>query len=89
MINFDKIEHIYGKSIIDSIYNMKEDVMKNFEYFYKLGFDNAEDIFERQAIIFICEHNEFKNKINNLLNELGVDYIEVIEEDISILDKLL
>ena len=89
MINFDKIEHIYGKSIIDSIYNMKEDVMKNFEYFYKLGFDNAEDIFERQVLAFICEHNEFKTKMNKLINKLGTNYVEMIEEDISLLDELL
>ena len=53
-INFDKIEQIYGKSVIDSIYNMKEDVMKNVEYFYLLGFNDTEDIFERQVMAFIC-----------------------------------
>ena len=89
MINFDKIEHIYGKNVIDSIYNSKEDVMKNLEFFYKLGFDSVEDIFERQVFVFICEHNEFKDKINSLINELGEDYIKILEEDISILDKLL
>lgn len=88
-INFDKIEHIYGKSVIDSIYDMKEDVIKNVEYIYMLGFNDTEDIFERQALVFICEHNEFKTKINKLINKLGTNYVEMIEEDISLLDELL
>ena len=88
-INFDKIEHIYGKSVIDSIYDMQEDVMKNAEYFYLLGLNDTEDIFERQVLAFICEHNEFKTKMNKLINKLGTNYVEMIEEVISLLDELL
>ena len=88
-INFDKIEHIYGKSVIDSIYDMQEDVMKNAEYFYLLGLNDTEDIFERQVLAFICEHNEFKTKMNKLINKLGTNYVEIIEKDISLLDELL
>lgn len=88
-INFDKIEHIYGKSVIDSIYDMQEDVMKNAEYFYLLGLNDTEDIFERQVLAFICEHNEFKTKMNKLINKLGTNYVEMIEKDISLLDELL
>ena len=88
-IDFNKIEHIYGKSVIDSIYEMREDVMKNVEYFYMLGFNDTEDIFERQVMFFICGHNEFKGKINKLINKLGANYVELVEEDISLLDELL
>lgn len=88
-INFDKIEHIYGKSVIDSIYDMREDVIKNVEYFYMLGFNDTEDIFERQVMFFICGHNEFKDKMNKLINKFGANYVEMVEEDISLLDELL
>ena len=88
-INFNKIEHIYGRSVIDSIYDMKEEVMKNVEYFYMLGFNDTEDIFERQVLAFICEHDEFKNKMNKLINKLGANYVGMVEEDISLLDELL
>lgn len=88
-IDFNKIEKIYGKSIIDSIYDMQEEVRMNLEYFYKLGFTSALDIFERQALVFICDNKEFIEKINNLIKKLGTDYINLIEEDISLLDELL
>lgn len=88
-IDFNKIERIYGHSIINSITILKEDVINNIEYFISLGFGDVEDIFERQALIFICPKEEFKIKINNLIKKIGNNYIEEIENDISLLDELL
>ena len=84
-IDFDRIEKIYGSSIINSIYLLKDDVIDNIKYFISLGF---EDIFERQVLIFICPKEEFRVKINNLIKKLGNNYIEEIENDISLLDEL-
>ena len=88
-IDFDKIEKIYGSSIINSIALLKEDVIDNIKYFISLGFGDTEDIFERQVLIFICPKEEFKMKIDNLIKNLGNNYIEEIENDISLLDALL
>lgn len=88
-INFDKIENIYGKDIINNIVMLKEDVINNFKYFVSLGFNDPEDIFERQVTIFVCSNDEFKKKINKLISKLGNNYIEEIENDISLLDELL
>lgn len=88
-INFDKIENIYGKDIINNIVMLKEDVINNFKYFVSLGFNDPEDIFERQVPIFVCSNDEFKKKLNNLISKLGNNYIEEIENDISLLDELL
>lgn len=88
-IDFDKIEKIYGSSIINSIALLKEDVIDNIKYFISLGFGDTEDIFERQVLIFICPKEEFKTKIDNLIKKLGNNYIEEIENDISLLDALL
>ena len=88
-IDFNKIEYIYGKSIIDSIFDMQDEVLQNVEYFYKLGFDSTEDIFEREVLIFICGHNEFKKKLDALINKLGASYIDLIEKDIALLDELI
>ncbi len=88
-IDFDKIEKIYGSSIINSIALLKEDVIDNIKYFISLGFGDTEDIFERQVLIFICPKEEFKMKIDNLIKKLGNNYIEEIENDISLLDALL
>lgn len=88
-INFDKIENIYGKDIINNIVMLKEDVINNFKYFVSLGFNDPEDIFERQVTIFVCSNDEFNKKLNNLISKLGNNYIEEIENDISLLDELL
>lgn len=88
-IDFDKIKKIYGSSIINSIALLKEDVIDNIKYFISLGFGDTEDIFERQVLIFICPKEEFKMKIDNLIKKLGNNYIEEIENDISLLDALL
>lgn len=88
-IDFDRIEKIYGSSIINSIYLLKDDVIDNIKYFISLGFEDTEDIFERQVLIFICPKEESRVKINNLIKQLGNNYIEEIENDISLLDELL
>lgn len=83
-IDFDRIEKIYGSSIINSIALLKEDVMDNIKYFISLGFEDTEDIFERQVLIFICPKEEFRVKINNLIKQLGNNYIEEIEKIIEV-----
>ena len=88
-IDFDRIEKIYGSSIINSIALLKDDVIDNIKYFISLGFEDTEDIFERQVLIFICPKEEFRVKINHLIKQLGNNYIEEIENDISLLDELL
>lgn len=87
-IDYDKIREIYGDDIIEEIISNKEDVIKNLYYFYQLGFEDVEDIFERQVMIFICSNSEFINKINNLINKIGNNYIDEIENDIELLDEL-
>ena len=88
-IDFSKIEKIYGKSVIESISILRDDVIKNIEYFMTLGFDDAIDIFERQVLIFISPNEEFISKVNTLIKKIGINYIDEIENDISLLDELL
>ena len=83
-IDFDRIEKIYGSSIINSIALLKDDVIDNIKYFISLGFEDTEDIFERQVLIFICPKEEFRVKINNLIKKLGNNYIEEIEKIIKV-----
>ena len=88
-IDFNKIEKIYGKGVIESISILRDDVIKNIEYLIALGFDDAIDIFERQVLIFICPNEEFISKVNTLIKRIGINYIDEIESDISLLDELL
>lgn len=88
-IDFKKIEKIYGIEMLELVRDNFDDITNNINYMKKLEFTDIEDIFERYIPIFICSNKEFKDKINNLVNKLGIDYVSIIENDLSILEELL
>ena len=75
--------------MIEEIRDNLRDVNTNVNYLLKIGFNDVEDIFERYAPIFICSNKNFIEKINNLIKKIGNDYINIIENDLSILEELL
>ena len=86
-INFNKIKEIYGNEILNMIKENQEIVIKNIKYLYSLGFRDIEDIFEREVLLFI--DIDFKNKMDNLILKLGPDYVDIIENDLSLLEEIL
>ena len=88
-VNLNNIRDTYGDNVVLLIRDNIDDVMKNIDYLNKLEFTDTEDIFEKFAILFLDTPTEFKNKIDNLIKELGYDYVDIIENDLSILEKLL
>ena len=60
--------------------------MKNIYYLNDLEFRDTEDIFEKISILFLDTPSVFKNKIDNLIKELGYDYVDIVENDLSILE---
>lgn len=87
-IDFDKISIIYGNETLSEIKEIIDDVIKNINYMYKLGFNDVEDIFEREALLFLYDNNEFKSKLDKLIHKLGITYIDEIENDLSLLEEL-
>ena len=88
-INISKIKEIYGEEILNDIRNSIEDVNKNISYLVYLKFTDVEDIVERVTPLFINDFASFKFKIDSLIKKLGSNYVEQIEEDISLLEDLL
>ena len=54
----------------------------------ELGFEDVEGIFERNVETFLYFPQSFKEKINNLIEKLGSDYVNIIENDVSYLENL-
>ena len=88
-IDFNKINETYGEDVLELIKENIEDITENINYLQKLNFTDIEDIFERYTLIFIDSPPSFEIKINNLINELGEDYNEIIGNDLSILESLI
>ena len=38
--------------------------------------------------MFLMEEEDFKDKVNNLIKELGVEYIEKLDEDNSLWESI-
>lgn len=86
-INFNKIKEIYGNEILNKIKENQETVIKNIKNLYSLGFRDIEDIFEREVLLFI--DTDFKTKMDNLIFKLGPNYVDIIENDLSLLEEIL
>ena len=88
-IDFEKINKIYGKDILDGLRDNLDEVNKNIKYLYEIGIECIEEVFERYAPIFICENKDFKNKVNNLVGKLGNEYVEILGENEDYWSELL
>ncbi|MGM9850483.1 MAG: hypothetical protein ACI31V_06270 [Bacilli bacterium] len=89
MIDFEKIEQIYGEEILQELIENKEEIQKNIYYMIKLNFEDTEDIFERITPLFINDNKTFKNKIDSLIKKIGPDYVNIIESDLGLLEELI
>ena len=83
----DDIVDTYGSSIKKDLIDNKETVINNYNYLKSLNVISVDEIFTRYIIMFLDE--DFKKKINDLILKLGEDYIEKIEEDLSIFDRII
>lgn len=83
----EEIIDTYGSSIKKDLIDNKETVVDNYNYLKSLNVISLDEIFTRYIIMFLDE--DFKKKINDLILKLGEDYIEKIEEDLSIFDRII
>ena len=88
-IDFEKIEEIYGSSVIEEIKNNSKDILENIQYLKELKINDIEDIFERYPLIFICDKNEFKNKVDKLISKIGINYVDMLDNDMELWEELM
>ena len=87
-IDYENLKELYGDEIIDIIEANIDIIEKNFETMEKLGFEDIEGIFERSLDAFLYFPKSFENKMQNLIKTLGSNYVEMIENDVSYMEKL-
>jgi len=90
-INLKTIEKLYGKYVLETLkdeYNY-EQFEKNIIYLKNKKIESIEEIVERYYLIFLTEHQEFKEKVDNLIKRLGDNYIEILEENFSYWEEFI
>ena len=88
-IDINKMKEIFGDEIEDIINENIEIVEKNIEFLKELKFDDPEGMLEMYPELFMNFPKKFEEKILKLKEELGDNYIEIIENDMSILEKII
>ena len=80
-VDFKKITEIYGINLIYEFKENIEDVEENINYLIDLGFKKVYDVVELYPYMFLMTDDIFKEKINLLIEHLGVEYINLLEEN--------
>lgn len=88
-INLKSMKEVYGAEIYEILLDNIEIVEKNLQYLNELKFDDAIGIFERCPIIFTYFPQDFKKKIDGLIEKVGENYVEIIENDVGLIEELL
>ena len=64
-------------------------IEKNIQFFNDLKFEDAEGIFEMYPDLFMNFPKKFEEKILKLKDQLGENYVEIIENDTSVLENII
>lgn len=88
-INLKSMKEVYGSEIFEMLLDNIEIVEKNLQYLNELKFDDFLGLLERCPILFTYFPEEFKRKIDKLIEKIGENYVEIIQNDIGLLEELL
>ena len=88
-IDFERMKEIYGDEIEEIINENIVIIEKNIQFLNDLKFEDAEGIFEMYPDLFMNFPKEFEEKILELKNQLGENYVEIIENDTSVLENII
>ena len=86
-IDFSLIKEVYGEDILLSCSENIEDLVSNISYLVKLGFFEVNEIVERYPIVFLCDKDEFKERVDKLILDVG--NIEEFSYNMSLWEALL
>lgn len=84
----ERIQTVFGKSVIKEIHENKEDFLQNIQYMISLGYKDVYELVQLYPYTFIQEKETFQEKVSILLDTLGTESFEKIAEDTSIWGRL-
>ncbi len=87
-LDIEKISEIYGENTVYEVKDHIEDIASNMYFLSSIGFSDVFSILETNPYMFLYVPPIFKEKVNNLLDKLGYDYLEKLDNDISLWGEL-
>lgn len=88
-IDFERMKEIYGDEIEEIINENIDIIEKNVQFLNDLKFEDAEGIFEMYPDLFMNFPKKFEEKILKLKEQFGENYVEIIENDTSVLENII
>ncbi len=88
-VDIEKIQNLYGESIIIEMKDNFGNVIDNLSYLKKNKIINYDEILENYPYLFILSPISFQKKTNQLLTKLGNHYNEILEKNISLWGEIL
>ena len=83
-IDLEKIIEIYGNSSIYEISDNIDELKANMKYLYNLGIEDVLNVIELYPYMFLQERDVFKEKVDELINSLGDNYLEELSNDFNL-----
>lgn len=87
-VDLEKMKEVFGDEIIEIISDNMDIIEKNVQTLKDLNFDDVGGLFERCPSSFTYFPKDFNSKINKLIEKIGKNYVEVIQNDISYFENL-
>lgn len=86
-IDFEKMKEIYGDEIIEIINDNMDIISKNISTMKKYKFDDVQWLFESCPSFFMNFPTQFEEKIKQLIDKIGPNYVQYIQENIEVLEE--
>lgn len=87
-LDMNRMNEIFGNSMILEIKENKEDFIHNIKYVYSLGYKDVYELVEQYPETFLFDSEIFEEKVNKLIDSLGIEPFTKIEENIGIWGSL-
>ena len=84
-----KNQNEYDKKIEEIINENIDIIEKNIQFLNDLKFEDAKGIFEMYPDLFMNFPKKFEEKILKLKDQLGENYVEIIENDTSVVENII
>lgn len=80
-MNIDRLTEIYGESVARVIYDNIDSFTNNIKYLESRGYSNVLDLVGLYPYSFIQEEDVFIEKVDALIDELGIDFVVKINNN--------